>query len=64
MLERLTIGTKEAAKILCVNQATVSKLCREGKLEGSTQDAEGSPWQIPMDSVMKRKERLSKKKTV
>ena len=44
--DHATIGTKEAAKELHVLQATVSKLCREGKLPGATQDAKGSPWRI------------------
>ena len=41
--DHATIGTKEAAKKLRVLQATVSKLGREGKLPGATQDAKGSP---------------------
>ena len=43
------IGTKEAAKLWGVTQATVSKWCREGKIEGAEQDAKGSPWRIPKD---------------
>ena len=42
-----SIGTKEAAKLWGVTQATVSKWCREGKIEGAEQDAKGSPWRIP-----------------
>lgn len=57
MEERVTIGTKEAAKMLKVHQATVAQLCRDGKLKGATQYEKGSPWQIPIESVQKRMER-------
>ena len=53
--DHATIGTKEAAKELHVLQATVSKLCREGKLPGATQDAKGSPWRIPVEAIRARK---------
>lgn len=53
--EQATVGTKEAAKELNVLQATVSKLCREGKLPGATQDEKGSLWRIPVESIRKRK---------
>lgn len=51
MPERATMGTKEAAKELKLKQATISKYCREGKMLGATQDAEGSPWQIPLETI-------------
>ena len=44
------IGSKEAASMWGVTQATVSKWCREGKIEGAEQDFKGSPWRIPKDS--------------
>ena len=53
--EHATVGTKEAAKELNVLQATVSKLCREGKLPGATQDEKGSPWRIPAETIRRRK---------
>lgn len=53
--DHATIGTKEAAKELRVLQATVSKLFREGKLPGATQDAKGSPWRIPVEAIRARK---------
>lgn len=61
MEERISIGTKEAAKELGVTQATVSKWCREKKLEGVTHDAKGSPWQIPVVSIQKFKLRRKAK---
>lgn len=53
--EHATVGTKEAAKELNVLQATVSKLCREGKLPGATQDEKGSPWRISAETIRRRK---------
>ena len=46
--EHATVGTKEAAKELNVLQATVSKLCREGKLPGATQDEKGASGEFPL----------------
>ena len=48
-----TIGTKEAAERLGFKQATVSKMCREGKIEGAEQDRKGSPWHIPETTIEK-----------
>ena len=48
-----TIGTKEAAERLGLKQATVSKMCREGKIEGAEQDRKGSPWHIPEATIEK-----------
>ena len=45
-----SMGTKEAAKKWGVNQSTVSRWCREGKIDGAEQDAKGSPWHIPKDA--------------
>lgn len=44
------MGTKEAAKKFGVTQKTVEKWCREGKIEGATQDKKGSPWHIPKNA--------------
>lgn len=49
------MGTKEAAKELRLKQKTVSQYCREGKMLGATQDAEGSPWQIPLETIEREK---------
>ena len=53
--DKLTVGTKEVADELRVLPSTVSKWCREGKVEGATQDAEGSPWHIPVETLLKMK---------
>ena len=45
------IGTKEASKRLNVSCNTISRWCREGKIEGAEQDAPGSPWRIPTDCI-------------
>lgn len=44
------MGTKEAARKFGVTQKTVEKWCREGKIEGATQDKKGSPWHIPKNA--------------
>lgn len=44
------MGTKEAATKWGVKQSTVSRWCREGKIDGAEQDAKGSPWHIPKDA--------------
>ncbi len=43
------MGTSKAAELWGCSQATVSKLCREGKIEGVEQDGKGKPWRIPID---------------
>lgn len=48
-----TLGTKEAAELLKLKQATVAKMCREGRIEGAEQDAKGSPWHIPEATIKK-----------
>lgn len=48
-----TIGTKEAAERLGLKQATVAKMCREGKIDGAEQDSKGSPWHIPEATIDK-----------
>lgn len=47
------LGTKEVAKRLGKNQSTISAMCREGKIPGAEQDAQGSPWRIPEESIEK-----------
>ena len=42
-----SMGTKEAAELWGYSQATISKWCREGKIDDATHDAPGSPWHIP-----------------
>ena len=46
--EHATVGTKEAAKELNVLQATVSKLCREGKLPGQRKTKKEAPGEFPL----------------
>ncbi len=45
------MGTKEASKLWGVPQTTIQKWCRNGKIDGATQDKKGSPWHIPKDAV-------------
>ncbi len=45
-----TMGTKEASQRWGYSQTTISRWCREGLIEGASQDAEGSPWHIPQDA--------------
>lgn len=44
-------GTKEASKKLNVSISTLSRWCRQGKIQGAQQDAPGSPWRIPEDFI-------------
>lgn len=44
------MGTREAAELWGVKQSTVSKWCREGKIDGAEQDKKGSPWRIPRNA--------------
>lgn len=55
-----SIGTKEAAELWQVTQATVSKWCREGKIPGAEQDAKGSPWRIPKNSKRPNNNKINK----
>ncbi len=43
------MGTKEASIKWGVPQNTISKKCRERKIDGIEQDSVGSPWRIPID---------------
>lgn len=44
------MGTSKAAELWGCKQATVSKLCREGKIKDAEQDAPGRPWRIPANT--------------
>lgn len=46
-----TMGTKKASDLWGYSQSTIANWCREGKIDGATHDAAGSPWQIPIDAV-------------
>lgn len=45
------VGTAAASQLLKVKQATVSKMCRQGKFPNATQDKEGHPWHIPLEDI-------------
>ena len=45
------IGTKQFAEIWGVQQSTVAKWCKEGKIPGATQDRPHCPWHIPADAT-------------
>lgn len=49
-----SMGTKEASEIWGWSQSSISKWCRDGLVEGATQDAPGSPWHIPKDAKCPR----------
>ncbi len=54
------VGTKEASEILNCSQATISKHCREGIIQGAEHDRKGSPWRIPrkaIENILKRNEK-------
>ena len=44
------MGTSRVAEIWGRSQATIAKLCREGKIKGAEQDGPGRPWRIPVDT--------------
>lgn len=45
-----SVGTRQKAEEWGYDQATISKWCREGLIEGANQDKPGSPWHIPKDA--------------
>lgn len=47
------VGTKEAAEMLNCSSSTISRHCRIGIIEGAEQDAKGSPWRIPRETIEK-----------
>lgn len=51
------MGTREAAELWGVTQATVSNWCRNGKVKNAEQDAEGCPWRIPRNAEPPMKRR-------
>ncbi len=54
----VTVGTKEAAERLGIEQWKVAKMCRQGQIDGAEQDQKGSPWHIPektIDKMLKNK---------
>ena len=54
------MGTKEAAEKWGYTQATVRKWCKEGLIEGVTQDGKGSPYRIPKGAECPTKIKLNK----
>ncbi len=44
------MGTKAASEKWGYSQATISKWCREKKIDGAEQDKPGTPWRIPIDT--------------
>ena len=54
-----TMGTREASRLWGYSASTISRWCREGNIEGASQDAPGSPWHIPSDAECPRKIRTS-----
>lgn len=56
------MGTKEASEKWGFTQATIRSWCKNGLVEGATQDAPGSPWHIPTDAKCPREKRNKSKK--
>lgn len=46
-----SVGTKAKSEEWGVSQATISKWCREGRINGAEQDKAGSPWRIPKNAT-------------
>lgn len=44
------MGTKEAAERWGYPQNTISRWCRQNKVDGAEQDSKGSPWRIPVNA--------------
>lgn len=44
------MGTSKAAELWGCSRDKVSKLCREGKIQGAEQDGKRKPWRIPVDT--------------
>lgn len=49
-MDKKYMGTKKAAELWGCTPATVSGLCREGKIKGAEQDGKGKPWRIPINT--------------
>ena len=55
------MGTKEASEKWGYTQATIRIWCKNGLIEGATQDSSGSPWHIPKDAKCPRKVKAGNK---
>ena len=44
------MGTKEASEKWGYDKSTIARWCREKRIDGIEQDAEGSPWRIPVNA--------------
>ena len=55
------MGTKEASEKWGVNSSTITRWCRDGRIEGAEQDAKGSPWRIPINVQCPTNKKLKKK---
>ena len=44
------MGAKEASEKWGFSQSVIQKWCREGKINGATQDQKGSHWHIPQNA--------------
>lgn len=58
------IGTLEASKKWGYTQETIRRWCREGMIEGATQDKVGSSWHIPENAKCPKKVKRNKKKNL
>lgn len=56
----MDIGTYEASLKWGVTQDTVRKWCRDGKIDGATQDVKGSPWHIPSNALPPKSKKRKK----
>ena len=45
----------EFARLINVDQSTISKWCRDGLIPNATQDKPNSPWHIPKNAICPRK---------
>lgn len=52
------MGTKEAAEKWSVKPSTITKWCREGKIDGAEHDGIGSPWRIPSNAKRPDRKRI------
>ena len=56
-----SMGTKEASEKWGYSQETIRKWCAEGLVAGADQDAKGSPWHIPKDTLCPKVVKQSRK---
>ena len=45
------MGTREASEKWGIPSSVIAQWCKKGLIVGAEQDAPGSPWRIPVDSV-------------